>query len=175
MLLYELYRCILGWWCTKLQNKWNQSKPFAPEPCAVPTRWAHLSDWSPRTVFVMHLRAWLWACCTPKVTNFCTVRAAAVVLAAEAVNTWLWFKVLQVDLILVFSDVLMPPHHHNRKLELRTNTHARTSLDSLPLFTCRTLNTVKIYSDWWVIWSSATLHVEQKQLFIVTRWTQYYA
>lgn len=49
-----------------------------------------------------------------------TVRIAVVILAAaaEAGNTWLWFKVLQVDLILIFSDVLMPPHHHNRKLEL---------------------------------------------------------
>lgn len=35
-----------------------------------------------------------------------------------AVDTWLWFKVLQVDLILVFSDVLMPAHHHDRKLKL---------------------------------------------------------
>lgn len=39
-------------------------------------------------------------------------------LAVESVNTWLWFKVLQVDLILVFIDVLMPAHHHNRKLKL---------------------------------------------------------
>lgn len=66
-----------------------------------------------------------------------TVRTAWVILAAlpaaaaEAVNTWLWFKVLQVDLILVFSDVLRPPHHHYRKLELETDTKL---LDNLPLF-----------------------------------------
>lgn len=52
-----------------------------------------------------------------------TVTTAVAVLAEAVVNTWLWFKVLQVDLILVFSDVLMPPHHHNRKLELRKNTN----------------------------------------------------
>lgn len=47
-----------------------------------------------------------------------TVKTAVILQAAESGNTWLWFKVLQVDLILIFSDVLMPPHHHNRKLEL---------------------------------------------------------
>lgn len=69
---------------------------------------------------------WLQSATLVEVTTISTVTAAGVLaalsVAAEAVNTWLWFKVLQVDLILVFSDVLMPPHHHNRKLELRTNT-----------------------------------------------------
>lgn len=52
--------------------------------------------------------------------NLVAVAAKTVILAAT-VNTWLWFKVLQVDLILIFSDVLMSAHHHNRKLELKTH------------------------------------------------------
>lgn len=42
-------------------------------------------------------------------------------------NTWLWFKVLQIDLILVLSDVLMSSHHYNGKLELRR--HIQSLLD----------------------------------------------
>lgn len=96
---------------------------------------------------LFYSRSLVIARCTREVITINTVTATRrTVVLAEAVHTWLWFKVLQVNLILVFSDVLMPPHHHNSKLELRTNTPTQMLLDSLQLWTCRTLNTLK-YSD----------------------------
>lgn len=74
--------------------------------------------------------------------------AATVVFTSKAVNTWL-FKVLQVDLVLVFSDVLMPAHHHYRKLELRKKAQKCTLLHSPTPFTCRKRRV-----------HSASLHVE---------------
>lgn len=72
--------------------------------------------------FVLFLcLALAWCRSIGAVSVSAAVTLVSLPVALQAVNTWLWFKVLQVDLVLVLIDVLMPTHHHNCKLELKTH------------------------------------------------------
>lgn len=86
-----------------------------------------LSQFHAFVLFLCLALAWCHSIGAVSVTAAVTLVVTAAVtlvslpVAPQAVNTWLWFKVLQVDLVLILIDVLMPTHHHNCKLELKTH------------------------------------------------------